>query len=199
MVSVTMVVIDEKTEGEQESQMWVIGGVLCVWSPWWAQGWFANQGCNNQSAVMHWCALSHASSLVFVTYFVDWQSRATFIKSIVQPPLIYPNCLLPNIPLVLTPWLILPIALALVNLVIKGGQTLHVVNIMGNPWVLLAVPVPINHPYPHGRYRFARRSTFLYLWYIRTHTCGGLPAGLLNWAMKSGSCSQMYSYRAGCV
>jgi len=48
-------------------------------------------------------------------------------SSIVQPPLIYPNRLLPNLPLVLTSWLILPIAPALVNLVIKWGQIRHAI------------------------------------------------------------------------
>jgi hypothetical protein len=57
---------------------------------------------------------------------------ANFVTSIAQPPLIYPSCLLPNLPLVLTPWLILPIAPALLNLVITGGQRWHAIAV-GNP------------------------------------------------------------------
>jgi hypothetical protein len=47
----------------------------------------------------------------------------------------------------------------------------YIVNIMGNPQVLLAVPVPIpvSYPYLRGRYGFACRSVFSYLGY--THTC----------------------------
>ena len=40
----------------------------------------------------------------------------------------------------------------------------HIVFCMGNPWVFLAVPVPIpiNYLYPRGGYGFARGSDFLY-------------------------------------
>jgi hypothetical protein len=55
-----------------------------------------------------------------------------------------------------------------------GAERACIVNDTGNPWVFLAIPVyvpiPVNYPYPCGRYRFPHGSAFLYPGYTRTCT-----------------------------
>ena len=55
-----------------------------------------------------------------------------------------------------------------------GGVPI-VVNVTGNPRVLLAVPVPVpsNYPYPRGGYGFVRGSAFHTRGHTRTRTHGG--------------------------